>query len=172
MYAKPHFTMLAHYNRWAGERLLDALSDMNAEELGKDRGAFFGSIVGTLNHLLVTDDIWLAWIDGTPVPPHALDSVLTEDPAEIRARQADHSQRYITMVKGLTPGDFERIVAYRTISNPRNMAQPLAGVLSHVFNHQTHHRGQIHAMITAARGRDAAPVLDLLAFQRESGHGM
>ncbi len=58
---------------------------------------------------------------------------------------------------------------YRTIVNPKTVTQPLAPALDHFFNHHTHHRGQLHALLTGLRGRDFAPSLDLIMFQRETG---
>ena len=68
--------------------------------------------------------------------------------------------------------DVAGTIAYRTISQPREIIQPLHWVLAHLFNHQTHHRGQAHTLLTIATGRNAAPPLDLLYFQRETGVGL
>jgi uncharacterized damage-inducible protein DinB len=66
--------------------------------------------------------------------------------------------------------DLAGMLRYRTISNPRDIAQPLAPALMHFFNHQTHHRGQVHCLLTGLAGD--APSLDLLAYQRETGAGL
>ena len=71
--------------------------------------------------------------------------------------------------------DDEKLAAtftYRTITSPSDITQPLAPALAHFFNHQTHHRGQLHGLLTAIGGRDAAPILDLILFQRETGIGI
>src|SRR3546814_16200876 len=70
-----HFALLASYNRWMNERLYAAAGTLPAEELARDRGAFFGSIVGTLNHLVVADTIWLQRFAKLTAPPAALDPV-------------------------------------------------------------------------------------------------
>ena len=81
--------------------------------------------------------------------------------------RADHS-----LVDALDDAKLRRHFHYRTITSPSDITQPLAPALAHFFNHQTHHRGQLHALLTAIGGRDAAPILDLILFQRETGIGI
>jgi uncharacterized damage-inducible protein DinB len=161
--------MFAAYNRWANERLYAAAATLTDAEYRADRGAFFRSLHGTLNHLVATDRIWLKRLTGTGDAPDRLDAIVAEDlPALARLRQAE-DDRIIAYVGGLSDEALAGRIRYRTVTAPRTVEQELAPVLDHVFNHQTHHRGQAHAILTGL-GKDAPP-LDLLFFQREAGMG-
>ena len=167
-----HFAMFAAYNRWANARLYEAAAKVSDTDYRADRGAFFGSLHRTLNHLLVTDRIWLRRFTGTGPQPTRLDEILFDDlPALAEARRAE-DQRIIAYVDGLGDADLAGTFSYRTITNPADITQKLAPALAHFFNHQTHHRGQAHTLVTIAGGRDAAPSLDLIYFQRETGIGL
>jgi uncharacterized damage-inducible protein DinB len=167
-----HFAMFAAYNRWANERLYAATARLTEAEYRADRGAFFGSLNGTLNHLLVTDRIWMHRFTGAGHQPTRLDEILFDElPSLSEARQAEDA-RIITYIDGLSQGDLVGTFSYRTITRPADITQPLAPALLHFFNHQTHHRGQAHTLLTIAGGRDAAPSLDLIYFQRETGIGL
>lgn len=162
-----HFQMFADYNRWANDRTYQACAELTDDEYRADRGAFFGSAHRTLNHLLTADRIWLRRMTGTGDAPDALDAVLFEEFAELRAARAAEDRRIIDFVETL---DDERIAGaftYTPISNPKPITQPLGPVLSHVFNHQTHHRGQVHMILTSL-GKPSL-VLDLVYFLRSDG---
>jgi uncharacterized damage-inducible protein DinB len=166
---KARYVMLAGYNNWANERLYDAAAILPDAEYRADRGAFFKSLHGTLNHLLVTDRFWMQRLSGTGDAPTRLDAILHEDFAGLRAARRAEDERIKQYVDRLTDHDLAGRFSYRTISNPRTIEQELAPALDHLFNHQTHHRGQAHCLLSAITGD--APTLDLLAFQRETGIG-
>jgi uncharacterized damage-inducible protein DinB len=169
---KPHFVMFAAYNRWANARLYAASAGLPPGDFLADRGAFFGSLCGTLNHLLVTDRIWLRRLTGEGPLHTALDETVTSDLATLAALRADEDERLAAYVDGLDEAAFAGSFTYRPVTNPRDITQPRAAVLAHLFNHQTHHRGQASAILTGLAGRDACPSFDLIAFQRESGAGL
>jgi uncharacterized damage-inducible protein DinB len=162
--------MLAGYNRWANRRLYAAAAALPDAEYRADHGAFFGSVHGTLNHLLAGDRIWMRRLTGEGEAPARLDAILYENFGELRAAREAEDARIIAYVAGLTDGDLAGTVRYRTISNPADIEQELLPVLVNFFNHQTHHRGQAHCLLTRIVNR--APSLDLLMYQRESGIGM
>ena len=162
---KAHFDMMAAYNAWANGRLYDAAHALPDEEYRRDLGAAFKSIHGTLNHLVVTDVMWLSRFRDLPNPPWSLDHVPHDDPRELRARRDALDRDIIGFVGALTDARLEGEFEYMTVSNPRRFRQALAPALAHFFNHQTHHRGQCHAMLTRLTGH--APALDLVFFQRE-----
>jgi len=166
------FKMLAGYNSWANARLYDAAGRMSDSAYREDRGAFFGSVHRTLNHLLVADRIWLKRFGVRSDAPGALDVILFEDLAGLRAARAAEDASIETWIGSLADGDLAAPLTYRTLVSPAPVTQPLASALTHVFNHQTHHRGQIHAIMTALESRDFAPSLDLIVYQRETGHGL
>jgi uncharacterized damage-inducible protein DinB len=161
--------MLAEYNAWANARIYEAASTLTDADYRADRGAFFKSIHGTLNHLLVADRIWMRRFTGTGPSPARLDEILFEDFSELWAARRAEDRRIIDYIGSLTDADLAGDFRYRTIVNPVDIEQPLAPALDHFFNHQTHHRGQVHCLLSGLRGNAAAPSLDLIIFQRESG---
>jgi uncharacterized damage-inducible protein DinB len=166
---KAQFKMLADYNAWANERLYDAAAALADSDYRADLGAFFGSINGTLNHLLVGDRIWMRRFTGEGDAPAALDAILYDDFAQLRRARRAEDARIIAYVDRLTEPDLEATLSYRSTRSPAELAQQLAAVLLHFFNHQTHHRGQAHCLLTRLSGE--APSLDLLVYQRQSGAG-
>lgn len=164
------FPMFAAYNAWANRRLYDAAAELSDADYRADRGAFFKSVHGTLNHLLVADRIWLKRFTQTGDAPDRLDAILFERLPDLRAAREAEDARIADYVAGLTAETLAGPIRYRTITNPAEVTQPLMPALLHVFNHQTHHRGQVHALLTGLVGR--APALDLLLFQRETGVGL
>jgi len=166
------FPMLARYNSWANRRLYAAAAALTDADYRAERGAFFGSVHATLNHLLVIDRIWFRRMTGEGPTYQRLDLILHEQVAELRAERVGEDGRIVNWVDTLDDARLGGLFTYRTIASPSEITQPLAPALLHVFNHQTHHRGQVHAMLTAIGGRDAAPPLDLVLFQRESGMGI
>lgn len=167
---KPMFEMLAGYNAWANQRLYDAVAALADTDYRADHGAFFGSVHGTLNHLLVGDRVWMHRFTGAGPSPARLDEILHDDFDGLRAARKAEDARIIAYVASITPDDLEGTISYRTISNPADIEQRLDLALVHVFNHQTHHRGQVHALLT--RIADAAPSLDLILYQRQTGIGL
>lgn len=165
------YRMYAGYNAWANERVYDAAARLSDANYRADRGAFFQSVHGTLNHLLVGDRIWMRRFTGTGDAPNKLDAILYDDFEELRAARRAEDLRISRYCAGLDADMVAGEFSYRTIVNPKTVTQPLGPALDHFFNHQTHHRGQVHALLTAIGGRDGAPSLDLILFQRETGVG-
>lgn len=159
--------MFAGYNAWANARLYAAMEALADSAFHAEGGAFFGSLCGTLNHLLVTDRIWMKRFTGEGDAPARLDEVLHEDFAALRAARIAEDRRIVEWVAGLSGAELAGVVRYRRATTPDVVEQPLAQALAHLFNHQTHHRGQAHALVTQFAGAGAGPTLDLLAYQRE-----
>ena len=167
---KSLFTMLAAYNAWVNERLYDASARIPDGEYRRDRGAFFGSLHGTLNHLLLGDRIWMHRFTGEGEEPKELNAILYEDFSELRAHRRAEDARIDKYVAGLSEPELAGTIRYRSTRNPAEIEQLLAPLLLHFFNHQTHHRGQAHCLLTEIAGE--APSFDLLVYQRETGAGM
>jgi len=167
---KPHFAMMAGYNAWCNERIYDVAAQLSDADYRADRGAFFKSVHGTLNHLLVTDRIWLKRFSGQGEAPNRLDAILFENLPELRAAREREDERIVGYIDGLSDADLAGRIRYKTITNPAEIEQPLAPALVHFFNHQTHHRGQVHCLLTGF-GLEA-PSLDLILFQRQTGIGL
>jgi uncharacterized damage-inducible protein DinB len=159
-----NFRQLAAYNHWANLRLYGAALQLPEEVYRRPTGVFFDSLHGTLNHLLLTDRIWLRRLTGTGAHPDRLNAILYEDRRELlRARIAEDA-RLKGVVDGYTDSDLTDPVAYQTTSG-KAYSQPLQDILLHLFNHQTHHRGHAHACCSILTGSEP-PSLDLLQFQR------
>ena len=162
---KAHFEMMAAYNAWANRRVMEAAGELAEEAFRADLGAFFRSVHGTLNHLIVADRIWLARFRAEAVPAYELAEILYDDRAELAQARRDLDAEITAFVTGLDETRIAADFTYRMITRDAEVTQPMAPALAHFFNHQTHHRGQVHAMLTRLAGR--APALDLVYFQRE-----
>jgi uncharacterized damage-inducible protein DinB len=158
--------MLGHYNAWANRRLYDAAGALDDIQYRADRGAFFKSVHGTLNHLLATDRIWMKRFTGAGDAPDRLDAILFETFDALRDAREAEDKRIMRYADDLDDARVAGTIKYRRVSTPEEFEQQLGSALAHWFNHQTHHRGQIHALLTGLVGK--APELDLLFFQRES----
>jgi uncharacterized damage-inducible protein DinB len=144
---KEHFALMARYNTWANARLYQMAGQLSDEQYRRDVSAYFKSLHGTLNHLLVADRIWLWRLTGTGVAPTRLDAILSEDLAGLAAARRAEDERLVSFVESQTDAQLEATIEYRTTNgSPRQ--QKLREVLAHLFNHQTHHRGQAHAILT------------------------
>jgi len=161
-----HYQMFGRYNTWANKRLYDAAAQLSLEQYRADGGAFFKSVHGTLNHLLATDRIWMQRFTGSGTAPDRLDAILFETLDELLPAREAEDRRIVDFVDGLDDTRLAGSIRYRRVSSPEVFEQPLAPALAHWFNHQTHHRGQVHALLTGLVGR--APELDLLFYQRLS----
>lgn len=166
-------TLLASYNQWMNRRLYDAAATLPDEVLAEDRGAFFGSVIGTLNHLVVADTIWLkrfasaadassvlAALDDTPMPT-TLDAVPYPTLPALRARREWLDALILRWVDTLTPAQVASRLTY-TNTKGTPFTRSVEGLLTHLFNHQTHHRGQVTTLLSQA-GVDVG-VTDLLAL--------
>jgi uncharacterized damage-inducible protein DinB len=138
---------MASYNRWMNDRLYDCCARLSEEERKRDRGAFFGSIHGTLNHLLLGDRIWLGRFQGKPYPAKSLAEELYADFAELRSERGATDASITSWIVSLADTDFTRELEYVTMANPQTKRQPLWLAVTHFFNHQTHHRGQLTTLL-------------------------
>lgn len=161
---KSHFVTFAHYNRWANRRLYAVAAELTDAQYREDRGAFFGSLRGTLNHLLVGDRVWFNRFTGEGVNPPGLDAILHDRFDELRIAREAEDERILAFVNHLDESRLDHPFAYRSMDGSP-VELPLAQLLAHVFNHQTHHRGQAHTLLTQF-GR-TVPALDLVYFLRE-----
>lgn len=169
MAMKAHFVDFARYNRWANRRLHDAAAKLDDADYRADRGAFFKSMQGTLNHMLVADRVWMQRFTGQGTAPERLDTILHDDLAGLRTAREAEDRRIVDYVDGLDEARLAGSIRYRRVSTPDEFVQALMPALSHFFNHQTHHRGQAHSILCGFGHRDL--VLDLLFYQREIASG-
>jgi len=170
-YAEPdlaYFRQLARYNQWANRRLYAACAALPEAEYLKPRPSFFGSLHATLNHLLVGDRIWMGRFTGHPDPGiRALNQILYPELAGLRVAREAQDARILAWTEGLDLPTLNSTLRYETITEPRRpQATPLRLALGHFFNHQTHHRGQAHGLLSQTAV--PPPLLDLLLWQRET----
>ena len=160
---------MARYNAWQNNQLTPILNGMNVDELKLERGAFFGSILGTLNHLLWGDMLWLNRFDpSTPAPDgDGMDSkMLFPDLASWSAQRFRTDRHIISWANQISSVDLSKDLSMYSRVLQGDVTKPMAMCVPHFFNHQTHHRGQVHAMLTAA-GQDA-PVSDLFFMPEDT----
>jgi uncharacterized damage-inducible protein DinB len=162
----------AGYNSWCNERLYDAAAQVPDSDYRRDRGVFFNSLHGTLNHLLVGDRIWMRRFTGQGEAPPLLDAILYDDFSQLRAARREEDERINRYIGTLTENDLTKTIRFRTVVNPQDLEQLLAPALDHFFNHQTHHRGQAHALLSAIIGKENTPSFDLIIYQRATGAGI
>jgi uncharacterized damage-inducible protein DinB len=153
-----HFRSMARNNLWSNHRLHRACAQLSPEEHGEHRGAFFGSILGTLNHILLVDRWYLGRLRGTPSEPVLpLGTMLQTELHSLTAAQMESDRGLIEFCDSLDPDRLSRTVEWTTAEG-RQCSNPVHIVLAHLFLHQIHHRGQVHQMLCTTSV--AAPQLD------------
>lgn len=166
--------IMARYNRWANRRVFDCVEALDDADYREDKGAFFGSIHKTLNHLLVVDRVWTSRIVGEYSGITSLDQILHDDFAELKTARAAMDDHIVLMVERMSAGmdgGFDLEVRYRSVAGGPKHASPARHVFLTLFNHQTHHRGQIHCLLTQI-GVPEPPALDVVFMMRESADGI
>lgn len=160
----------ARYNRWMNDKLYALAAQLNEEERKRDRGAFFKSIHGTLNHLLVADRVWLARFNGANLAEgflgpgiRSLDQELFGDFEELRRERGLTDDALSAWVSRLSPEHLAAPLVYMRLGQRQEC--PLWWAVAHLFNHQTHHRGQVTALLMQS-GCDPG-VTDLFAMLKE-----
>lgn len=161
---------LARYNRWMNDKLYGVAATMSDQARKRDCGAFFKSIHGTFNHLMVADRVWLARVKGVTVQEgfmapgiRTLDQELYADFEELRGERGRTDDELSAWVAGLTDERMSGTLVF--MRRGARQEAPLWWVAGHVFNHQTHHRGQITTLLMQ-QGYDPG-VTDLYAMLRE-----
>ena len=136
------------YNQWMNQHLYQVCAQLSDHLRKKDMRAFFGSIHGTLNHLLLVDLLWLGRLEHQPVTFDALDQELYSDFAALEAARAGTDQRLDDWIHGLTSTDLMQPVVFTSVVTGQTHNFYLTDVLLHIFHHQTHHRGQLTTLLS------------------------
>ena len=167
MDAHAYFTTLARYNAWATHRLFEHVDALPEEHYRRECGLFFKSVHGTLNHLLVAEhELWFPRFAQGLSNKTALNTELETDRARLRERLRDAVTHWQPMIALCDAARFDGMLDYTTTRGvPQSL--PFAATLAHVFNHGTHHRGQITAAITAM-GRPCPEIDMVWMLQAES----
>ena len=167
MIAPDYCVTTARYNAWQNDQMHDAMAALDDGALRAERGAVFGSILATANHLLWADLMWMARLDGGTPPGGGIAESLEFQPtlATWRAERFRCDRRLILWAERLGAIDLTGDLSFDSAALGRNVTAPVGLCVMHMFNHQTHHRGQIHAMLTAAGA--TPPVSDLFLMPEE-----
>ncbi|KNZ30985.1 MAG: damage-inducible protein DinB [Methylibium sp. NZG] len=145
---RQHLATLARYNLWATRRLFEQVDGLSDADYRRDAGLFFKSVHGTLNHLLVAEHLlWLRRFSGGESPRVALNDEVETDRVRLRERLTESAHAWQPFIDTCDPARFGSMMDYTTTKGVA-MSLPFAATLAHVFNHATHHRGQITAAIT------------------------
>jgi uncharacterized damage-inducible protein DinB len=152
------WSQYARYNRLANEAVYEVCAGLPDADYRRDLGAFFGSVHGTLNHLLLGDTIWMARLDGGAHPSTGLGAIQFDDFAALRDARRQMDRRIEYFFAHLPAGFEDGSVRYVNNSG-FDTEDPWSVILPHFFNHQTHHRAQVHTLLSQL-GHEP-PVLDL-----------
>jgi uncharacterized damage-inducible protein DinB len=135
------FAALAAYHAAMNRQFYTACASLSAEQLAADQGVFFHSVIGTLNHMLLTDRIWLATFQGNKYAYESLDQILFAELDALRAARETTDQEIAAWVATLTEQQLQ-------VGFHDRLTFPLWLAVTHFFNHQTHHRGQLSALLS------------------------
>lgn len=143
---------MARHNIWQNQSLIAAANSLTAEARAMDRGAFFGSIQRTFSHLMLADTLWLARLSGQPVIdwPFEKSAEYFADWTEFCEERVRLDAAIWDWASNVPAGWFDGAFTWRSVITGEEITMPKPLAVMHVFNHQTHHRGQIHTMLTAA----------------------
>jgi len=168
---KENFQLFAKYNQWMNEKLFDAAAQLSEHDLRQDKGAFFASVLGTLNHLMVGDIVWLKRFATDPekfrsldniretASPESLDTQLYDNLESLHAARQKLDADIISFCDEVDDEQLREKLDYHNLQG-NSFRNQLGLLVQHLFNHQTHHRGQITTLLSQA-GIDVGPT-DLL----------
>lgn len=153
---------MARYNSWMNGKLYDAAARLPAEEIARDRGAFFKSILGTLNHLLAADMVWIDRFKGRPLRFTDLRSLRHQTLEPLHAERLAVDAEIADWAAGVDAAWLTQPFSFTSVLTRESYTYPASVLVMHFFNHQTHHRGQITTLLTQA-GEDVG-VTDLIGL--------
>jgi uncharacterized damage-inducible protein DinB len=142
-----YYTMMANYNEWMNQKLYALCTDLPDTDRTSDRGAFFKSIHGTLNHILIGDLMWLGRFTQQPFAGKVSDE-LYSDFSQLRAERAKLDRTIVTWAQNLTPDWLEQNLTYTSGIDGKTRTLPHWLLVTQMFNHQTHHRGQLTTLLS------------------------
>ncbi|MEW6491611.1 MAG: DinB family protein [Cyanobacteriota bacterium] len=167
-----HIQLMSQYNQGMNHQVYEAAAHLSEEKLSEDKGAFFGSILGTFNHLMVADIIWLKRFSIHPThhsaideirglaQPSSLDQVLYSNFPELAAERRKLDETIMSWCNQITESDLQYNLSYKNMKG-QPAVKAFGSLILHFFNHQTHHRGQVTTLLSQ-EGLDVG-VTDLLA---------
>lgn len=171
MIATGYVRRMARYNSWQNESLYSCADQLSDEARREQRGAFFGSIDATLNHLLWADEMWMSRFAGTPRPAGGIpeSTSLRARWDDLKSDRAGFDARIIAWAENLDEAALAGDLTWYSGGAKREITKPRWLLITHFFNHQTHHRGQVHCMLTQAGVRPADTDLPFMKDQALDG---
>ncbi|MFQ5487643.1 MAG: DinB family protein [Gammaproteobacteria bacterium] len=145
---KTLFTTLSRYNQWQNRRLYGSCATLSDNQRKENRQAFFHSIHGTLNHLLLADRLWLGRFSVDPFPVTTLNQELYSDFERLRREREVTDRAICDWIDGLDAAQLDGFLDYTSVMSKHRHRLRLADILLHFFNHQTHHRGQLTTLLS------------------------
>jgi uncharacterized damage-inducible protein DinB len=158
---------MARFSTWVNERLYDAVAKLDDARYRADSGLFFGSVHATLNHILVVDRLWTGRVQGIERGVRSLNQILHDDFAALRQARREEDAGLVELMDRFTDDELEASVRFWTVRRDQQIEARRRDLLSGMFNHQTHHRGQVYAVLLQA-GLDL-PDIDLIYYLVETG---
>lgn len=164
MASRDYALLMARYNMWQNESLITAASGLDQAARHAERGAFFGSIEKTFSHILWGDGVWLSRFEGRDLPAQARmeSTALIQSWDDFRKDRASFDRQILDWAHRVPPEWFEGDLTWSSVAGDRTASRPKKTLAVQLFNHQTHHRGQIHAMLTAAGAKPEATDLQAI----------
>jgi uncharacterized damage-inducible protein DinB len=146
---------MARYNRWQNENLYGVADTLSDAERRRERGAFFGSIHATLNHLLWADQIWMSRLAGSPRPEGGIPESVSRYAqwSDLKRERGAFDEIIIDWADHLDAARLAGDLTWYSAAAKTELSKPRWLLVTHMFNHQTHHRGQTHCMLTQAGGK-------------------
>ena len=145
-----HYTLMARYNTWMNEKLYELCADLSDEQRKQDRQAFFRSIHGTLDHILWGDKVWMGRFVNEPFNGPRLGQQLYEDFDAMRTERKRVDRWIEDWARQLDPGWLQAPFSFTSGQDGKTRSSPAWALVSHLFNHQTHHRGQVTTLLKQA----------------------
>jgi uncharacterized damage-inducible protein DinB len=155
---------MARYNRWQNENLYGVANTLSDAERRRDRGAFFGSIHATLNHLLWADRVWMSRLAATPGTEGGIPQSVSlyADWNDLKRERAAFDTVVLDWADRLDTASLAGELTWYSGARKAEVRKPKWLLVTHMFNHQTHHRGQVHCMLTQAGGKPGDTDLPLM----------
>ncbi len=153
-----HPNTLAEFNAWANRRLHAACATLTPAQIEMDRDAFFKSILGTLNHILLVDILYRDRLEGVRSPFKALDEILHDDIQGLSAHQREEDARWIALTKDVGTDTLDETIGFWTLlDKPDRWEVPKHIYFTNLSQHQSHHRGHVHNMLSQS-GMEPPPI--------------
>ena len=165
MITREYVRAMAVYNRWQNQNLYGVADGLSDEERRRERDAFFGSVHKTLSHLLWADRIWMSRFADVPKPEGGIPESVSLYPHwdGLKRERAAFDETMIAWADGLDSASVAGDLTWYSGAQKREVTRPKWILITHMFNHQTHHRGQVHCMLTQAGGKPQDTDLPMLA---------